>query len=187
MISGRSLPAGLGKMLTMQIFTYIINFSASEVRIFSMKIDIAALKKEPGRPFTYDFTVDASQLELDADTELLSPLSVHLIAVYQDGKLVVNGKLSTKIKLVCSRCLKIFAHDFVEEFAEEIDISGETEQDLSWLAREIFYTALPLKPLCKATCRGLCETCGADLNEKQCDCAKDKTDPRWAVLGQLLK
>lgn len=182
MLAGR-----LGKMLTMQVLLYIIDFSAREVRIFAMKIDLAALKNKPGSPFTYDFAVKASQLDPGADLELQSPLFVRLTAMYQDGKLVVSGKLSAKIKLMCSRCLKEFAQDFSEEFEDEITVAEETELNLAWLAKEIFYTALPLKPLCKPACRGLCEHCGADLNEKQCDCARETTDPRWAVLGQLLK
>lgn len=176
-----------GKMLTMRIFLYIINFSASEVRIFSMKIDIAALKKEPGRPLFYEFTVNVSEMELDEEIKLLSPLTVQLAVIYQDGKLLINGKLNAEIELACSRCLKIYAEDFSEKFEDEIAVGEETELNLVWLVREIFYTALPLKPLCNAACRGLCETCGADLNQGSCGCPTEKTDPRWAVLGQLLK
>jgi len=44
---------------------------------------------------------------------------------------------------------------------------------------------LPMKPLCRPDCRGLCPRCGADLNSGRCACAEPETDPRWAALASL--
>ena len=63
--------------------------------------------------------------------------------------------------------------DEIELSAEEASVSlydGE-ELDVSELLAEQFELAIPLVPLCKEQCRGLCPTCGADLNAGPCACA----------------
>lgn len=57
--------------------------------------------------------------------------------------------------------------------------------DLRPLVRDALLLELPLAPLCRADCRGLCPTCGADLNLGPCGCAPVATDPRWAALDSL--
>jgi len=44
---------------------------------------------------------------------------------------------------------------------------------------------VPMKPLCRADCRGLCPDCGADLNAGACSCAETRADPRWGSLAAL--
>lgn len=57
--------------------------------------------------------------------------------------------------------------------------------DLAALCWEEFALALPVKPLCRDDCKGLCPTCGANLNEGSCGCVSDEGDPRLAVLRTL--
>ena len=52
--------------------------------------------------------------------------------------------------------------------------------------REQLYLALPMKPLCREDCRGLCAECGANLNLTTCGCARRWEDPRLAGLRALL-
>ncbi|BAS27457.1 YceD family protein [Limnochorda pilosa] len=58
--------------------------------------------------------------------------------------------------------------------------------DLGPLVREQLLMALPMKALCREDCRGLCPVCGQNLNAAPCGCQVDETDPRLAVLGDLL-
>jgi uncharacterized protein len=53
--------------------------------------------------------------------------------------------------------------------------------------REQFYLALPMKPLCRADCQGLCPICGRNRNRETCACSTDWVDPRLAVLKTLIK
>ena len=59
--------------------------------------------------------------------------------------------------------------------------------DLGQLMQEQCYLAVPMKPLCKEDCRGLCPDCGANLNTATCQCQRAWVDPRLAVLEQLRK
>lgn len=56
-------------------------------------------------------------------------------------------------------------------------------QALAW---EEFSLALPIKPLCAETCRGLCPECGVNRNQDPCDCGKERVDPRLAALAGLI-
>jgi uncharacterized protein len=59
------------------------------------------------------------------------------------------------------------------------------EIDLGQLMREQFYLALPMKPLCREDCKGLCAQCGTNLNTGTCDCSPVWEDPRLAALKNL--
>jgi len=56
--------------------------------------------------------------------------------------------------------------------------------DLEPLARDAVLLDLPLAPVCRTDCQGLCPQCGADLNRGACGCAP-AADPRWSVLDAL--
>ena len=57
--------------------------------------------------------------------------------------------------------------------------------DLAPFFREEIALAVPVQILCKEDCRGLCPSCGANLNLAPCNCVQKTGDPRLAVLRQL--
>ena len=57
--------------------------------------------------------------------------------------------------------------------------------DLEAIIREQIILMVPLKPLCREDCRGLCPNCGANLNLESCDCKTDKSDSPFAQLAKL--
>jgi uncharacterized protein len=92
-----------------------------------------------------------------------------------------------------------------EEFTPTIDIvtgaklplSGEEEVatridahhilDLTEVIRQDLLLALPMYPVCRSKCKGLCPHCGQNWNEGACECSLEEIDPRLAVLRQLLE
>ena len=74
------------------------------------------------------------------------------------------------------------------ETIDEEPYSGKTF-DLGPALREQILLAIPPSPLCAEACKGLCPTCGKDLNAGDCGCEKTTVDPRWAALKgiQLAK
>lgn len=116
-----------------------------------------------------------------------------------DG-ILVRGRLTTAIEAQCSRCLKDIDHQLDTEVVElfrdpgevdpddEIDAGYEIRDvdiDLDVLVRDALAPALPYSPICDEDCKGLCPTCGTDLNEASCDCTDISTDARWAALEAL--
>ncbi len=122
--------------------------------------------------------------------------------------ILVRGVLHTEVELTCSRCLSLFRYplslNFEEEFVPTIDVfSGAPlpppEEpgsftidehhviDFIEVIRQYIVLAIPMKPLCRENCPGLCPSCGRNLNEGDCKCAKQEIAPRWAALARLLK
>jgi uncharacterized protein len=116
------------------------------------------------------------------------------------------GRVQTTLELPCSRCVEPFKLSVDSSFdlrylprshnvgegereVEEDDLSTSFYEDetidLGQLMREQFYLALPMKPLCREACRGLCPQCGTNLNRGTCDCRRDWEDPRLAPLKAL--
>jgi uncharacterized protein len=120
--------------------------------------------------------------------------------------ILVTGRLETDIGITCSRCLTEYRQPVVleieEEFFPTIDILTGSEVevpqdepdafvidqsnilDLSEAIRQYSLLAVPMKPLCREDCAGLCSTCGANLNVKKCDCPP-AIDPRLEKLRSL--
>jgi uncharacterized protein len=134
-------------------------------------LDVVGTSIPPGHPIT-----------LDVDLESVS-----------EG-ILVTGSVGAAWRGECRRCLAEVSGDgraVFQELFEHRAREGETYPihhehiDLEPLAREAMMLELPLAPLCREDCKGLCPTCGADLNESTCDCTSTDRDPRWAALDEL--
>ena len=117
-----------------------------------------------------------------------------------------RGRLEAVVELTCARCLDGFetrvASDFVltlvsesvefgavETALEREDLTvftcPEGKPDFVEMATEQLYLALPLKPVCKPDCKGLCPTCGSNRNRIECGCRREDLDPRLSPLQAL--
>ncbi len=111
-------------------------------------------------------------------------------------KATVTGRMTAH----CARCGKPVEVDIEfpisevlvredAEFTEDEDVlvySG-TSAELSEAIVGSFLMNVSGKYLCSEDCKGLCQHCGQDLNEKDCDCSKDIIDPRWEKLAEIMK
>ncbi len=122
--------------------------------------------------------------------------------------ILVEGTLSVAVELACSRCLSSFrcplSLHIEDEYVPTIDVVSGLPLpvpdepgtftidehhiiDLTEAIRQYAVLAVPMKPLCREDCAGLCQTCGKNLNQGTCDCLQRETDPRWSELMKLLK
>ncbi|HEX4925539.1 MAG TPA: DUF177 domain-containing protein [Bdellovibrionales bacterium] len=122
----------------------------------------------------------------------------------------LKGKVKTSLKETCSFCGEEFELPVAERFHELIlkdeakkltglkDFSPDSDvsvsvagdgltYDVGQFLHEIIALAEPYQPICKEGCKGLCGTCGKNLNEGDCRCAKEKSDPTspFSVLKKL--
>ena len=119
-------------------------------------------------------------------------LAMHLESLNEG--IVARGTVSAPWTGECRRCLQPVEGrvqaDVLEVFEDE-PVDGETSKldidriDLEPLAREAVLLELPLAPLCRDDCAGLCPECGADRNAGDCGHTVESTDDRWAALGEL--
>jgi len=152
-------------------------------------------------------TYDAGGFERDADAfRVVAP--VELVAdLRKDAKKVrLVGRVKTTLEFDCSRCLDPFTVPIDVKFdvlflpaaentggeerevgEEDLGVSYYKEDtiDLGEVMREQFYLALPMKPLCREDCRGLCPVCGKNRNREACDCQTEWVDPRFDALRKL--
>ena len=125
-----------------------------------------------------------------------APLEIDVVIEEASDGVVASGTAKTVWTAPCRRCLgpatSVFSVEFQELYSHHVDPEGETYPirhqtiDLELVAREAILLDLPLAPLCSEACRGLCPSCGADLNDGPCPCATVPSDPRWAALNVLL-
>jgi uncharacterized protein len=141
----------------------------------------------------------SGQLEFGLSEELPDIVQVEGRLAVQDieSRVLVNGTLTARGEAQCGRCLGTFELvwpfpvavmvlrdvDSDEEEGETLLIQQRTGVvDLREAIRECTILAIPQSLVCRETCRGLCATCGIDLNHEVCDCTNEEFDPRWEGL-----
>ncbi|MGH8972953.1 MAG: YceD family protein [Acidimicrobiia bacterium] len=131
---------------------------------------------------------------LAARVEETEPLVLELRLESLTGAIVASGRVRGRWSAVCSRCLTPLQNGFelhLREVFEEDPVEDETyplrndEIDLEQPLRDVVVPELPMVPLCRVDCAGLCASCGANLNEGACDCPAVVVDHRWDALRDL--
>ena len=117
-----------------------------------------------------------------------------VLEAIEGSSIVATGAVRAPWVGECRRCLNEARGSVevkVREVFEAQSTEGETyslegdKVDLEPMTREAVMLDLPLAPLCRSDCAGLCPECGADRNEVSCQCTTDLGDPRWAALDVL--
>ena len=171
-----------------------------------MLFNVSQLLQEPiGAERTY--RVDETVAGLDDDT---TPMDVHgeVRLMRTNRGLLAYGALDARARAACSRCLRPVetpVHLTIEEEylptvdvttgqplprrdvddAASFEIDAHHHVDLTEAVRQALVVSEPMRPLCRPDCAGLCNQCGADLNEGPCGCPEEPADDRWAALRGL--
>lgn len=160
-----------------------------------IRFDVSALiKARLGKTLT---------LNLDTGPQTLKDLEVSFLrgsvqATRVQSGLLIQGAVASQLRLECVRCLEPFNFPLVLELEEIFRLSptkahlpyyvGEDGWiDLAPLLREQAWVEIPMKPLCRPDCKGLCPHCGANLNIEPCTCKQSRIDPRLAPLQKLME
>ena len=85
-----------------------------------------------------------------------------------------RGILESQIEQVCARCLEKIQSPVRAPFELTYDAQGKETIDTTADLRDILLLEHPDRFLCKSGCRGICETCGINLNQESCSCKKTK-------------
>lgn len=118
--------------------------------------------------------------------------------VYDGKTFRVDADASVSYETTCARCgdpmIQTLTFSFSERFVRSVFITDEDELypyegerlNLTDAFFDNFYLEMPMTSVCKASCKGLCPVCGANLNRGQCTCQTTKIDARLSALEQLL-
>lgn len=133
--------------------------------------------------------------------------------VIRDGDIShIVGTVYGVADLECSRCLASLSQELSgdfdivvkrlklgekapEIFTEELDDTDniifiphdQTFVDVTGFVHDALMLSVPYRILCRDDCKGLCSSCGADLNEGGCGCVNKTGDPRWGSLSGLIE
>lgn len=151
-----------------------------------------------GIGYSREFDFDLPKLALPPDHELRDMTGTARITRTPQG-LLSQVKMRATLYTDCARCLTTFPQpldiDFTELFAfaqrfateSGLILPDDGNIDLEPLVREYMLLEVPLNPLCKPDCNGICPVCGGNFNEEVCDHDAEVFVPRLAALKILLK
>jgi uncharacterized protein len=169
-----------------------------------MEIDVIQISEEDGLDVHVRYGEGEQKLTGDEDCSIPhAMLTMH--ASREGDRVRLTGTIEAGVRFECDRCLA----PLIKEIAQPFDLAylpagrvgaGEHELgsddlslsfyrdhriDLDLMAREQVLLSLPMVKLCGETCRGLCGSCGANLNQTDCGCGSIQTDERWAALNSV--
>lgn len=144
-----------------------------------------------------DFPFDIKKMLLGGDLSVQNLSGKARFSRTPQG-LLLQGEFSLSVGLSCVRCLDDFEQQFHVSFTElyafdkknmsesNLLVPEDGQIDLEPLLREYSFLEIPINPICKPECKGLCPVCGENLNLKDCGHHPESESP-FSVLKDLLK
>ncbi|MGD9793202.1 MAG: DUF177 domain-containing protein [Acidimicrobiia bacterium] len=159
-------------------------------------VNVLDLVRQPAHKRSVD--VDISVEELGVVDARLRPSDIVEVRILLDSLtdgIAISGEVRVPWAGECRRCLEPIERMDVSQIQEIAAVRPTDEDmlpivgdqlDLEPIVREAVLLDLPLAPLCRPDCLGLCPVCGTDRNEGDCGHDDRPVDPRWAALGDLF-
>jgi len=147
--------------------------------------------------YSRDLPFDIPQIRLESDLDLEALNGTVRVTRTPQG-LLVQAKLHATTFVECVRCLSDCAQELQVDFSElyafnsrsvtesNLILPEDGKIDLEPLLREYMLLSMPIKPLCRPDCKGLCPVCGENLNQVDCGHTAETEDPRFSNLKSLL-
>ena len=163
-----------------------------------MKLKLSSFREEK-QILKADLTCE--EIELN-DESLIDPVKVEVKTGRNSSCLTVECKIRVKTKFTCDRCLEDYQSEIntdtsfaitddpkMRSDAEDMVFLSSTEDfiDISMNIRDAILLVYPYKKICSPDCKGLCASCGKNLNIESCECTDVIVDPRWEKLKELKK
>jgi uncharacterized protein len=171
-----------------------------------MRLDLARISG-PTQHIEREYPSEAFGTGED-EYRVVTPVRLAFDVHKSENRYRLVGRVTAGLRFPCSRCTEPFEFPVDAEFdltylpqsrntgegefevaEEDLGVAFYEDEavDLGQLMREQFYLAIPMKPLCRADCQGLCPECGVNRNTTACACAKRWEDPRLAGLRRLVE
>lgn len=168
-----------------------------------IRLDVARFE-----PFSWQESIELSEEE-KRDLEVVDAGPVGVVGSLTPAApdFLLHADLQYPQTVACNRCLKPVRQEIeatidlvlverlrkrersAEEALEAEELGLVEVEDGQFDSRPLILEqvelGLPMKPLCREDCAGLCPQCGQDLNEGRCGCRREFVDPRWAALAKF--
>lgn len=149
-----------------------------------MVLDLRRIFEIPGEKQEFDYEIPVSVADDYKNIDLSLPISVKGVIKNKSGVISLDYKADYRLRHKCDRCLIEFERDYAvscdavvvkslsSEDNDDYIVVGGNELALDEHIISDLILHFPSKVLCKEDCKGLCQFCGADLNETVCSCQK---------------
>ena len=171
-----------------------------------MRINIESVrKKEAAGSIKFDYAVE--EPKKNDYVSLLRAKSVDCIEIegeitQKNGLVAIEYKTEALFTAYCARCgnetrqyIEFDGEGYIADKSEE-DEKGESGDfyftetdgilDLDDFIVEFLGIHVPYRYLCSEDCKGLCQKCGKDLNEGECNCPKKEKNPAFKILDDFF-
>lgn len=149
---------------------------------------------------SFEYVLDLKDFEtVSGEYPFKEPVKVKGSVTNRAGVANLIADVNTQYYTQCDRCLKdilrsekisfenILAREAGTDASDDIIVCKNDTLDLDELVTTNIILDLPMKNLCSEDCKGLCISCGKNLNEGDCGCKKDYINPQFAQLEDLIK
>jgi uncharacterized protein len=178
----------------------------------SLRVSVETLPQE-GMDMTVDFPAAhfplLRQMTSEGECRFDGTVSVSARLTHREQMVAVTGSAETAAGMRCGRCLGGYEASVSASFSllysprpdtdtearsEIVHVDGDElglyffdgdEIDLTDAVQEQILLSLPMQPLCREDCRGICPGCGADRNRETCSCGKPAGTGPFAALANL--
>lgn len=156
-------------------------------------LDLTEVILEKGKVIHRETEITLAELSYKSGTyPVVSREPAILTIENQEGKrLSIEGSTSLAVLIPCARCLEPVTCRLEIQLESELDLKDKDyidgyNLDVDQLVHDQALLFWPERVLCKETCKGLCSTCGQNLNHGSCHCEQTDLDPRMAKVLDLF-
>ena len=169
-----------------------------------MFINLSDVLSEHHRPIDKVVPVEMTEFESAyGNVPIISKSELHITVKHvKQRELAITGQCQLILEIPCDRCLEPVASPFDLKFSKNIDLNDDDVQadeldeknyidgynlDVDKLLYNEILIGWPMKILCSEDCKGICNTCGQNLNKGTCNCEDTSLDPRMSVIRDVFK
>lgn len=163
-----------------------------------MLFELKSVFQNEGEEKQVNYKLDIADIDIDGVFPFRTPIDVTATAKNRASLVSLTIRACFGYSRSCDRCSTEFTREMVMLFEHKLaqtlvddgnDDYIETPDfklELDDVVISDILLSLPQKNLCKEDCKGLCQTCGKNLNEGDCSCDKREIDPRLEMLKQFM-
>lgn len=162
-----------------------------------MKLNIAVIADSIGTEFEFKEEINIKSIvSVNGEFSFAKPVLISGTVSNIDGTYKLLANINAEYLTNCNRCNNKTKFNFSLDISENLSKNPvsddfepviQNEINLEEIIEKNFIANVPYLHLCKNDCKGLCQKCGQDLNEKACSCKDEYIDPRFSVLDDLFK
>ena len=170
-----------------------------------MLINLSDVLSEHHKTIEEDVLVEMNEFQTSFGTfAIVEKQPMHIVVKHvKQRELTIEGEASVTLEIPCDRCLEMVRVPFELAFIKNVNlqeadenVSDELDEknyidgynlDVEKLLYNEILIGWPMKVLCSEDCKGICNTCGQNLNLGTCDCEDTSLDPRMSVIRDVFK